>query len=257
MVASVAVVLVSAFLPDAVRLATWGALTLGWVVAFLVLARHRSFAVAVTPTESMVERFGLFAIIVLGEVVIGVVDGLSHADTDALSIATGLLALGIGFGFWWAYFDVVGRRMPRTDGSAISGWMMSQLPITLAIAAAGAAMVSLIEHAHDDHVPADTALLIAGSVALGFVSLAVNASTLEDARRLPGVYRPIMVALVTGAAASLAVGWLQPAAWVLALLLGAILTVLWLVVVALFLRADAWGEERSAGGAVEAAPEIG
>ena len=37
----------------------------------------RTFAVSVTPTESMVERFGLFTIIVLGEVVIGVVDGLS------------------------------------------------------------------------------------------------------------------------------------------------------------------------------------
>ncbi len=90
------------------------------------------------------------------------------------------------------------------------------------------------------------------------MSLAVNASTLEDARRLPGVYRPITVALVIGATASLAVGLLQPAAWVLALLLGAILTVLWIVVVGLFLRADAWGEERPARGAeVDGATEIG
>jgi low temperature requirement protein LtrA len=257
MLGSIAIVLLSAFLPDAPRLVAWAALTIGWVIAFQLLARSRTFAVSVSPTESMVERFGLFAIIVLGEVVIGVVDGLSHADTDALSIATGLLALGIGFGFWWAYFDVVGRRMPRTDGPAIAGWMMSQLPITLAIAAAGAAMVSLIEHAHDVHVPAATALLIGGAVALGFVSLAVNASTLEDARRLPGVYRPITVALLAGALAALFVGWLQPAAWLLALLLGAILTVLWLVVVGLFLRADAWGEERAENPEVDGAPEIG
>jgi low temperature requirement protein LtrA len=257
MLGSVAVVLASAFLPDAARLAAWGVLTVGWIGAFQVLAHSPTFAVSVAPTESMVERFGLFAIIVLGEVIIGVVDGLSHADTDALSIVTGLLALGIGFGFWWAYFDVVGRRMPRTEGTAIAGWMMSQLPITLAIAGAGAAMVSLIEHAHEARVPADTALLIAGAVALGFVALAVNAWTLEDARRLPGVYRPVTVALMVGAAASLAVGWLQPAAWVLALLLDAILTVLWLVVVGLFLRADAWGEERSGGAEVESAREAG
>jgi hypothetical protein len=62
---------------------------------------------------------------------------------------------------------------------------------------------------------------------------------------------------MVGAAASLAVGWLQPAAWVLALLLDAILTVLWLVVVGLFLRADAWGEERSGGAEVESAREAG
>jgi hypothetical protein len=44
---------------------------------------------------------------------------------------------------------------------------------------------------------------------------------------------------------------------VLALLLGAILSVLWLVVVGLFLRADAWGEERSGGAEVESAREAG
>src|SRR5262245_6630079 len=180
MLASIAVVLVSAFLSPDGRLVAWAGLSLAWVAAFFVLGRHPTFAVSVAPTESMVERFGLFAIIVLGEVVIGVVDGLSHAETDVLSIATGLLGLGIGFGFWWAYFDVVGRRMPRTDGTAIVTWMMSQLPITMAIAASGAGMVSLIEHAHDPHTPPATAALIAGSVALGLVSLVVTASSLED-----------------------------------------------------------------------------
>jgi len=246
MAGSVVVVLASVAVPDDVRLAMWAALSLAWVVGFLLLARHRTFEVAVAPTESMVERFGLFAIIVLGEVVIGVVDGLSHAETDALTIATGLLGLGIGFGFWWAYFDVVGRRMPRTDGVAIAGWMMSQLPITMAIAAAGAAMVGLIEHAHDPTVPPDIAWLIAGAVAMGLLALVVNAVTLADARRLPGVYRPISGAMVAGAFAALAVGSLLVAPWALALLLGAILAVLWLVVVGLFLRADAWSEEQAA-----------
>ena len=245
MLISIAVVLASAFLSDAARLAAWGVLCLGWVVAFFVLGQHRTFAISVAPTESMVERFGLFAIIVLGEVVIGVVDGLSHAETDALTIATGILALGIGFGFWWAYFDIVGRRMPRADGTAIVTWMMSQLPITMAIAAAGAAMVNLIEHAHDEHVPPDTALLIAGAVALGLVALTVNAWSLEDAARLPEVYRPVGVALLIGAAVSLAVAFIQPAPWVLALLLGALLGVLWIVVVGLFLRRDAWSEEHA------------
>jgi low temperature requirement protein LtrA len=250
MLASVAVVLLSAFLPPTTRLAAWGGLTLAWVIAFVVLARHRTFAVAVSPTESMVERFGLFVIIVLGEVVIGVVDGLAHADTDALSIATGVLGLGIGFGFWWAYFDVVGRRMPRNEGPATAAWMMSHFPVTLAIAAAGSAMVSLIEHAHDPRVPADTALLIAGSVAVGLLSLVLISWTLTDFRRLPAVYRPVSAAMVVAAIAALAVGWLQPAAWVLALLLCAILAVLWLVVVGLFLRADAWSEEQEAAALV-------
>ena len=61
-----------------------------------------------TPTDSFVERFGTFTIIVLGEVVFGVVNGLSLAHHDVTTITTGLIALVVGFGFWWIYFDVVG-----------------------------------------------------------------------------------------------------------------------------------------------------
>src|SRR6185436_4235592 len=104
-------------------------------------------------TDSMVERFGLFTIIVLGEVVIGIVDGLSQAEQDLVTIATGIIGLVIGFGFWWMYFDVVGRRLPRAEGSAVANWILSHFPITLSIAATGAALVSLIEHAHHSPAP--------------------------------------------------------------------------------------------------------
>ena len=122
------------------------------------------------PTDSLVERFGLFTIIVLGEVVFGVVDGLSAAERDVKTITTGMLALVIGFGFWWIYFDLVGRRLPRADGGALASWLLSHLPITLSITAAGAAMVSLIGHAHDARTPASTAWLLAGAVALGLLA---------------------------------------------------------------------------------------
>ena len=53
--------------------------------------------------------------------------GLSAAERDAKTVITGLLALWLGFGFWWIYFDLVGRRLPRTDGGALSSWVMSHL----------------------------------------------------------------------------------------------------------------------------------
>jgi len=108
------------------------------------------------PTGSLVERFGLFTIIVLGEVVFGVVDGISASARDVKTITTGIVALVIGFGFWWIYFDLVGRRLPRGGGRAQASWLLSHLPITMAITAAGAAMVSLIGHAHDARTPAAT-----------------------------------------------------------------------------------------------------
>jgi low temperature requirement protein LtrA len=251
MAASIIAVAGSALLDPDPRLAIWAVVSVAWFVAIKVLGkRSRMFQAGVRPTESMVERFGLFTIIVLGEVVIGIVDGLSHAEQDLVTISTGLIGLVIGFGFWWMYFDVVGRRLPRAEGSAVADWIVSHFPITLSIAATGAAMVSLIEHAHDPSAPPATAWLVSGAVALGLVGLIAASWALADARRLPGVYRPLEVAMAFGAVAALLVGWINPAPWLLAALLAAILSVLWAVAVGEFLRAGAWAEADS-----DASPE--
>ena len=244
---SAGVIFVSAFLPPEPRLIVWAGFAAGWVLILVLLTGrwlvrlHLDFA----PTESLVERFGLFTIIVLGEVVFGVVDGMSVAEQDIKTISTGIFALLLGFGFWWMYFDLIGRRLPRDDGRYLATWLVSHLPITLSIAAAGAAMVSLIEHAHDPNTPEGTAWLLSGAVAAGLVAQAVAERTLVDAERLALVYRPLTWALVGGAAAAIVVGWMRPAPWLLALLLVAILSVLWFFAVSRFLRADAWGEEGS------------
>ena len=207
----------------------------------LVARSGMGMARALAATDSLVERFGLFTIIVLGEVVFGVVDGLSAPDRDPMTITTGMIALAIGFGFWWIYFDVVGRRLPRSTDTAVVRWLLSHLPITLSITASGAAIVSLIHHAGDARTPASTAWLLSGSVALGLLALVVTARALADAERLAGVYQPLTLAMAGGAAAALVVGWTRPAPWLLALLLVAILSVLWSFAVKRFLRADAWG----------------
>jgi low temperature requirement protein LtrA len=187
----------------------------------------------------------LFTIIVLGEVVFGVVDGLSSPERDVMTITTGMIALVIGFGFWWIYFDLVGRRLPRGEDDALASWLMSHLPITLSITAAGAAMVSLIGHAGDARTPASTSWLLSGAVALGLLALILTERALVDAGRLAVVYRPVGLAMAGSAGAALVVGWLRPAPWLLALLLVAILSVLWLFAVSRFVRAGAWGEEQS------------
>ena len=243
MAISIVVIVVSAFLPPDTRLVVWIAHDIGWIVAMKVLSyRSRMFELGVRPSESMVERFGLFAIIVLGEVVIGVVDGLSHAQQDPLTFAIGGLGLIVGFGFWWTYFDVIGRRLPRPTGPAVANWIIAHLPITLAIAAAGAGMVSLLEHAHEPVTPAPTAWLLSGAVAVGLAGVAAAAFALEDASRLPAVYRPLGAAMAAAAVVSLGVGWLAPAPWLLVLLLATVLSVLWAVIALAFFRADAWSE---------------
>jgi len=181
-----------------------------------------------TPTDSLVERFGLFIIIVLGEVVVGVVDGLRGVeDLDFRTVATGVLGLSIAFGFWWTYFDFVGRRLPRQDGGSLAVWLYGHLPIALAVAAAGAGMVSLIEHAVDTRTPEPSSWLLAGSVSALLIALVVTIVALADYRRLAALYRPLAVALLLGAAAALAIGWARPAPWLLAMLLDLTLVAIW------------------------------
>jgi low temperature requirement protein LtrA len=252
MIATSIAIAISAFLPDDLRLAIWAAVTLGWAGGALLggfADRSREgIELGATPTESMVERFGLFTIIVLGEVVVGVVDGMSHAELDVLTMVTGFLALIIGFGLWWVFFDSAGRRLPRSDAGAFTRWMISHLPVTLAIAAAGAAMVSLIEHAHDTQTPAATAWLLTGSVALALAGIIVIIHTLADYERVRSVYRPASLAMAVGIVVALAVGWLRPAPWLLALSMVAILTVVWLIAVDRWLRVrDQLRTESSSG----------
>jgi low temperature requirement protein LtrA len=242
MAVSVAVIGASAPLPATPRLVVWAGLGVAWMVGIVLAARRSRVGLGLTPTDSLVERFGLFTIIVLGEVILGVVAGLSGVERDAKTISTGLLALWLGFGFWWIYFDLVGRRLPRADGGALANWVMSHLPITGSITAAGAAMVSLIGHAHDPNTPAGTSWLLAGAVATGLLALVLTEQALVDAERLSVVFGPLGLALSGGAVAALLVGWLRPAPWLLALGLVAVLSGVWSFAVSRFLRADAWGQ---------------
>jgi low temperature requirement protein LtrA len=242
MAASAALILVSGFLPPEPRLVIWAAFVAAWCAGLLIVRRDQTLlSLGTTATDSLVERFGTFTIIVLGEVVLGVVAGLVAAERDGMTIAVGLLSLWIGFGFWWIYFDLVGRRLPR-NGPPLTNWVLSHLPVTLSIAAAGAAIVSLIGRAHDARAPAETAWLLTGAVALGLLALIVIEQSLVDTERLAFVYRPLRIALAIGAVAALVVGWVRPAPWLLAVLLVAILSVLWAFAVLRFLRADAWGD---------------
>ena len=243
---SAVVMFASAVLPDGPRLVVWACVAIGWIGGMVALA-HPAVGLSrgLRPTESLVERFGLFTIIVLGEVVFGVVGGLSASEHDVTTITTGMIALMIGFGFWWIYFDLVGRRPPRPEDGALASWLLSHLPITLSITAAGAAVVSLISHAHDARTPASTAWLLAGAVAFGLLALTFTTRALADAERLALVYRPVKLAIAVGAGASVVLGWVRPAPWLFALLLVAILSLLWFFAVSRFLRAGAWGDEPS------------
>ena len=244
--ASALAIAASAVLQPDLREVVWAGFGVVWIGASLLLGfRTRSFTIGVTPTDSMVERINVFTIIVLGEVVVGVVDGLSHARADLLAVATGALALFVGLGFWWIYFDIVGGRKPRADGRALTVWLLSHLPLTGAIAASGAAMVSLIEHAADPVAPQGPAWLLAVATALVLLTEIVSVSALADYDRMPGIRRSLGLAMLIAALVAVGVGLILPPPWLLAVGLGAVLLIVWLVVVSKFMRVSEWPPSRA------------
>jgi low temperature requirement protein LtrA len=238
MLVSLAAMVITVFLPAPVRTIVWGALVIGWAGVGLLIALSPEVTFGVVTTDSMVERFGLFVIIVLGEVVVGVVNGLSDSDQGFRSLATGMLGLMVGFAYWWTYFDYAGRRLPLDRPIVRNTWMYAHLPVSMSIAAAGAAMVSLIERSSDTTTTAATSWLLTGAVAVGLISLILLMSTLRDAQEKPALYRPVSRALLAAAAVSVALGGLRPAPWLLALLLVVTLGAVWLFAVDRWLRLE-------------------
>ncbi|MFF7926102.1 low temperature requirement protein A [Streptomyces mirabilis] len=233
--AACAVVLAaSAALPADVRVLTWGLLAVAYLAGFAVMIGSATpvQAVALSVTDALTERFGLFIIIVLGETVTGVVDGLAHEPTNALTLAVGLVAVVIGFGAWWTYFDFAGHRRPRPTRASTVQWMLVHMPLTAAVAAMGAAMVGLVEHAHDSRTPTATAWVLCGGAAVVLCATMVLAASLRVWHLDLGLYRPLARTCVVVAVLCVGVGAARPAPLVLGLALVVLLGVPWGLAVA-------------------------
>ena len=80
---------------------------------------------------------------------------------------------------------------------------------------------------------------------MGLLFLIPTWRALADSSRLPSVYRPLWVAALAGALASVIIGWTRPAPWLLALLLVAVLGFVWAVAVRGFALAGEWSPDGS------------
>jgi low temperature requirement protein LtrA len=243
----------SAFLPAGARTPAWGLIDACYLAGYVYvfLSTPPTEAYALTVTDALIERFGLLIIIVLGETLTGVVTGLAGGPVTVRTLAVGLAAVVVGFGAWWTYFDLAGHRPPRPTRTAGLLWMLSHLPLTAAVAAMGAAMVSLITHAGDGRTPAATAwVLCAGAAAvLGATTLVAASLRAWDDDR--GLYRPLARTCAAVTIACLGLGALRPAPLVLCLALVLLLGIPWALAVGYRIAHDsAEFEEVVEGGGV-------
>ena len=228
--AACAVLLVgTALLPASARMPAWGLIDAAYLAGFaaVILTAGPAQAAALIVTDALTERFGAFIIIVLGETLTGVVAGLASQPVSGLTLAVGLVAVVVGFGAWWTYFDFAGGRRPRPERSASVQWMLGHLPLTAAVAAMGAAMVSLVDHARESRTPAATAWVICVGAAVVLGATTLLAATLQAWDRDRGLYRPLARICAAVAVACLGVGAARPAPLVLGLALVLLLSIPW------------------------------
>lgn len=118
------------------------------------------------------ERYGLLAIVTLGEGVIGTVASLSAViSEDGWTFDAVLLVvagIGLTFGLWWTYFITPAGEMLRRHRTRSFAWGYGHLAVFASLAAVGAGLhVASFYLAGDSHLgPVGTVLTVAVPVLL-------------------------------------------------------------------------------------------
>ena len=142
---------------------------------------------AYTLSASLEERFALFTIIVLGEVIVGVIRGVQEVDHLDWTIGiTALLGMLVAIGIWWVYFDFLTHRHTRTGRTSALTWSYLHLPLTMSIAATGAALFNVTAHPGEP-LSGEVRWLLVGAVAVAFTSIALLLRSVQSV----GEYRTI------------------------------------------------------------------
>ena len=177
----------SVFVEPPLRFYIWGfnlsIILLLPVIVMIASQKNQAMKVqfnrSATISNSMVERFGLLTIIVLGEVIVGVVQGVAgQAHFSILTGITGGLGMLIAIGIWWVYFDFVSSHPPRKGLLPEALWIYLHLPLYICIAAVGAAILNLI-NVSGDAVPVNVRILLSASVSVSLLSISFIHKTIQ------------------------------------------------------------------------------
>jgi len=176
----------STFVMEPVRFYLWGAalILMLMVPTYLRLRRNPpqvqvQLDLSINVSDSLIERFGLFTIIVLGEVIIGVVTGvIEHHELNWLIGGTAAFGTLIAIGLWWVYFDLIPHHRPQQKYKMVITWFYLHLPLTIGITTVGASILNVVRHA-GDNLPSEVRWLLLTATALTLVSTALLTRTTQ------------------------------------------------------------------------------
>ncbi len=188
-----------------------------WAVAFAIdlgtpwlAVRH---SVKVPPDAAhLPERFGLFTLILLGETVVAVMQGMeSQEDWTPAAATSAFLGMGVSFLVWWWYFDGASgasEQPVRTKRDAIRFhlWSYAHLPLYLGIVVVGVGIQRIVMAAsHATLTANDAVILTCGAALLMFAMTLIEVSSAGRKPRHSAASTAWSLAL---GIAMLALGWL-------------------------------------------------
>jgi low temperature requirement protein LtrA len=157
-------------LPAPYRFLLWGL-----AIAIDLVAPPRAWPALEGPpivVSHLIDRFGTFFIIVLGESVVAVVAGVAGFEFNAQSWAVASICFVIALCMWWIYFDLADTSVL---GRGVLGviYIYAHLPLLAGVAAFGAGTKLAITHADHAQLEAGARWALAGGIAAFVLSLAV------------------------------------------------------------------------------------
>jgi low temperature requirement protein LtrA len=205
--------LVSAFVPAPERFWIWG-------VAFAVdlgtpwLALPHS--VKVPPDAAhLPERFGLFTLILLGESVVAVMQGMeSQEDWTPAAATSAFLGMGISFLLWWWYFDgasAASEQPVRNKWDAVRFhiWSYAHFPLYLGIVVAGVGVQRIVTAASRATLTTHEATILVSAMTVVMLAMTTIGATSSGERRPTSFGIMQNVALAAATVATGIVGHLE------------------------------------------------
>jgi low temperature requirement protein LtrA len=163
--------LVSLLVPEPARYVLWGIalvieLSAPWV-------GRRQIARAPIHASHLVERFGLFTLIVLGESVISVAQAAAEVDWTAATVAAGVGGFLAVTCLWWLYFDRLDEGAIR---SVLRGliWNYAHLPLLAGLVSVAVGTELAILQAAAGGLERSTTLALGGGTALYLLAVVVT-----------------------------------------------------------------------------------
>jgi low temperature requirement protein LtrA len=162
--------LVSVFVPEPARYVLWGVALLIELSAPWV-GRHQ-IARAPIHASHLVERFGLFTLIVLGESVISVAQGAADVDWTAATVAAAVGGFVAVACLWWLYFD---RLEDAAIRSVLQGlvWNYAHLPLLAGLVSVAVGTEYTVIEASTGQLERATALSLGAGTALYLLATVV------------------------------------------------------------------------------------